>query len=326
MPNIYRVLYYYAVEDQALAHDLDVCLAPLKQQGIISTWCPLDIAPGQVVATESQQRLRDADLILLLVSRHFMANCPDDIKVAFSRHRAGTSTVIPILLRPTCLEGAGFSALRILPSSGKAVTSYDDPEDAWYDIAQSLRQIVSVRVSPQFSTAEQPLQMYDALYPASVQTTITPDNKVYQHTFDVYLVYNVDDRSQVEAIAHELRERGLYPWFDSEQIAPGSSIQDELQRAIPQVRSAAVFVGPRGIGKWQALELKAFMRRCVESSIAVIPVLLPGVNHLPSDLVFLRELRLVNFGRDGHEQALQDLEWGITGIHPMRIPRSSIHP
>ena len=75
-----------------------------------------------------------------------------------------------------------------------------------------------------------------------------------------------------------------------------------------------MFVGRSGIGRWQVLELRAFVSRCVEAGIPVIPVLLPQVQSLPDDLVFLRELNYVKFETEVEESRVIDgLVWGITG-------------
>jgi len=83
------------------------------------------------------------------------------------------------------------------------------------------------------------------------------------------------------------------------------------------LKSAAIIIGKQGIGKWQILELRIFISRCVEEDIPVIPVLLPGVSKIPPDLSFLRELNWVKFKEKIEEtEALDNLEWGITGKKP----------
>jgi hypothetical protein len=137
--------------------------------------------------------------------------------------------------------------------------------------------------------------------------------------FDVFLAHHSQDKPQVEIIAQKLRERGLVPWLDKEQVPPGRWFQDVIQNVIPQVKSAAIFIGVKGLGKWEALELRSFISQCVEASLPVIPVLLPGVNHIPKDLLFLKELNWVRFA-DGPDdaEAMDNLEWGVTGKHPKR--------
>jgi hypothetical protein len=134
--------------------------------------------------------------------------------------------------------------------------------------------------------------------------------------FDVFLAHNSEDKPQIEAIAKELKRRELKPWLDKEQIPPGRWFQDVIQEAIRVVKSVAIFIGPHGLGKWQALELRSFVSQCVETGLPVIPVLLPSVDELPKELLFLKELMWVRFTNIDDAQALDQLEWGITGKRP----------
>jgi small GTP-binding protein len=132
--------------------------------------------------------------------------------------------------------------------------------------------------------------------------------------FDVFLAHNSLDKSLAEDLADLLRDSGLNPWLDSEQIPPGRWYQDVIQEATSRVRSAAILIGEHGLGRWEALELRTFVAACVEEEdIPVIPVLLPG-GVIPAETPFLKQLRVVTFNRSVHEpKALRDLEWGITG-------------
>ncbi|MBD2472675.1 toll/interleukin-1 receptor domain-containing protein [Nostoc sp. FACHB-145] len=135
--------------------------------------------------------------------------------------------------------------------------------------------------------------------------------------FDVFLAHNTQDKPEVRVIALALKQRNIAYWIDEEQIPPGRSFQDEIQAAIPLVKSAAIFIGSQGLGCWQSWELKAFIAECVEKKIPVIPVLLPGVSSLPEDLVFLKQLRWVAFSNGVDDKAALDLlQWGITGENP----------
>lgn len=73
------------------------------------------------------------------------------------------------------------------------------------------------------------------------------------------------------------------------------------------------------MGKWESMELRVFISRCVERGIPVIPVLLLGVSMVPEDLLFLKEFRWVRFFNSiDEEEPLDNLEWGITGTHPKK--------
>jgi small GTP-binding protein len=137
--------------------------------------------------------------------------------------------------------------------------------------------------------------------------------------FDVFLAHNSADKKDVLAISKKLKQRGLNPWIDNEQIPPGRWFQDIIQQVIPKVKAAAIFIGLKGMGKWESMELRVFISQCVERGIPVIPTLLPGVASVPEDLLFLKGLNWVQFLNTVDEQeALDNLEWGITGMHPKK--------
>jgi hypothetical protein len=141
--------------------------------------------------------------------------------------------------------------------------------------------------------------------------------KVTEPPFDVFLAHSSKDKLLIERIYEKLKDRGIKPWLDVAEIAPGAKFQDEIQQAIGQIRTAAICIGQTGLGPWQNLELKVFISECVELKIPVIPVLLPGVEEIPKNLLFLKQHHAVIF-RNGieDEQTFDLLEWGITGRKP----------
>jgi TIR domain/YEATS family len=145
-------------------------------------------------------------------------------------------------------------------------------------------------------------------------TTMRPRPLEQQADFDVFLCHNAADKPTVRRIAERLWERDLRPWLDEDEVPPGRSFQEELERQINNIRSAAVFIGPNGIGPWQNQEVKAFLREFVERQCPVIPVLLPGGATLTLP-VFLRGMIWVDL-RTQDQAQIERLIWGITGRKP----------
>ncbi len=132
---------------------------------------------------------------------------------------------------------------------------------------------------------------------------------------DVFLAHNSQDKPFVRAINEKLKARGLTSWIDEEQIRPGASFQESIESAIPRCKTAAIFVG-QTIGRVQIMEIRVFINRSLSKQIHTIPVLLPGVDSLPDNLLFLQELNWVQFTDEADEAALDKLIWGITGVNP----------
>ena len=130
--------------------------------------------------------------------------------------------------------------------------------------------------------------------------------------YDVFLCYHLADKPAVRQIAERLCERGLLPWMDERDLQPGRSVLDQIQEQLGQIKSAAVFVGPAGMGPWQQKETKALLAQFADADRQVIPVLLPGAG-VPKDLpVFLREYHAVDLATTDPDP-IDQLEWGITG-------------
>jgi CheY-like chemotaxis protein len=129
--------------------------------------------------------------------------------------------------------------------------------------------------------------------------------------FDVFLAHNSKDKALIKIICEKLKQQGLSPWLDEEQILAGRRVQKEIQQAILQVKTAVIFIGSHGLGQWQDLELETFVRLCVEADRPVIPVLLPGVTDIPDELPFLKGYRWVAFQDIEENDALEILVQGI---------------
>jgi GTPase SAR1 family protein len=132
--------------------------------------------------------------------------------------------------------------------------------------------------------------------------------------FDVFLCHNGDDKPDVRWTAQQLRQQGILPWLDEDELIPGRPWQDELERQIGHIRAAAVFVGPSGIGPWQNQEMRAFLSEFAERGCPVIPVILPGAA-VPALPVFLRPMTWVDL-RTRNAAGIERLIWGITGRKP----------
>jgi GTPase SAR1 family protein len=139
--------------------------------------------------------------------------------------------------------------------------------------------------------------------------------KVETRDYDVFLVYNSKDRPAVMAIGERLRERGILPWLDIWEIRPGLRWQEQLERQLSSIKSAAVFIGARGAGPWQALETDTLLREFVRRSRPIIPVILEGRAGNPPLPDFLDFYHVVDM-RNPVPDPFDQLVWGVTGTRP----------
>ena len=133
--------------------------------------------------------------------------------------------------------------------------------------------------------------------------------------FDVFLCHHTEDKPAVRQIGQRLMEQGILPWLDEWELQPGLPWQRLLEYQINGIRTAAVFVGPGGLGPWQLQEIDAFLRAFVKRSCPVIPVLLGDASTQPQLPVFLDAMTWVDF-RTSIPDPWARLVWGITGKRP----------
>ena len=113
-------------------------LKVLQSEGLVYAWAE------QLISAE-QPRLRTAaDLLVLLVSADLLARGG-----TMGAERALTSTgsgrrarMIPIVVRPTMLDGTPLAALALLPEGNIAVSRWPDPDEAWVSVVGSIRRVL----------------------------------------------------------------------------------------------------------------------------------------------------------------------------------------
>jgi hypothetical protein len=136
--------------------------------------------------------------------------------------------------------------------------------------------------------------------------------KVETDDYDVFLCHNAKDKQQVMAIGERLKERGLLPWLDVWEIPPGTRWQKALARQLKSVRSAAVFLGAKGTGPWQDLEVEGLLQQLARRGRPIIPVILEGRKGRPRFPAFLDLWQVVDM-RQADPDPFEQLVWGITG-------------
>jgi hypothetical protein len=137
-----EIFFAYAREDKTLRDEHEKHLSMLKREGVITSWHDRKIGAGKEWEGKIDTHLNTARVILLLVSSDFVASdyCWDvEVKRAMERHEAREAHVIPVILRPVDWMSAPFGKLQALPTDAKPVTSWENRDEAFLDIAQGIR-------------------------------------------------------------------------------------------------------------------------------------------------------------------------------------------
>src|SRR5450759_3801302 len=144
-PEPVAVFLSYAHEDEPLRKELEKHLSLLQRQGLVSTWQDRRITAGTNWAEALDEHLKSASIILLLVSSDFLASdyCYGvEMQCALDRDKASRARVIPIIVRPCDKKGAPFAHLQALPTDAKAITTWNNQDAAWTDVAASIRRVI----------------------------------------------------------------------------------------------------------------------------------------------------------------------------------------
>lgn len=156
------ISYSHNEEDRPLLDKLVKHLAPLTanfegyegaQPPQIKIWDDSHLLPGAPWDDEIKQKLRSADMVILLVSADF--NASDyirrvEMREAIERHKSGECRMVPIMLRPCDYESMPYHAMEMLPKHPKnqrltPVDSADwhSSDEAFTQVVQRLKELVS---------------------------------------------------------------------------------------------------------------------------------------------------------------------------------------
>jgi hypothetical protein len=142
------LFFSYSHRDEALRDQLETHLAMLKRQGFITTWHDRRITAGESFENTISVNLERADIVLLLVSPDFIASdyCYEkETMRTLERHREGTCTAIPVILRPCDWHDAPFGGLLASPKDGKAITLWPNIDEAFLDVTRAIKGALAKR-------------------------------------------------------------------------------------------------------------------------------------------------------------------------------------
>lgn len=253
---------------------------------------------------EFKECLRDAEFDLAIVNMNLQENPPDvpkdELGFEILEHLQKNYRTLPRIVM------TGDPGARI-------VSRFVEPFD-----------VKEVLVKSQFKRTDLMEAIENALRSRSrkkqagqrVSTRVIPEEGEATAPYQAFFAYHAEDRGQVGEIADAMRQRGFSVWFETERIAPERWGSEVIHAAGFRAKTAAIFISATGLGNWDAFDVHAFMKQCATSGLPLIPVFLPGVAALPEQLIFLKAYHGVHFATLRDADALNRLEWGITGTRP----------
>jgi len=150
MPGKLKIFLSYSHEDEPMKIKLDKNLVGLRQGGKIDVWQDRMIKAGDVWDDEIKNAIATADIILLLISVDFNNSkyiWENELTVALERHANKTARVIPVILRTCDWTDMPYAKLQALPTGAKPISSFDDEDVAYTDVAKGIRAVVDYMLS-----------------------------------------------------------------------------------------------------------------------------------------------------------------------------------
>jgi internalin A len=105
-----KIFFSYSHKDAQYRHELEAHFAALKRSGLVETWYDLEIHAGDEWDTKILNELKNADIILMLLSADFMNSSyiwEKEIPAAIENKKI----VVPIFLRPCDFDIGGYTYL-----------------------------------------------------------------------------------------------------------------------------------------------------------------------------------------------------------------------
>ena len=120
----------------------------LARRSYIAPWRDTDLVPGEDWDETIKQRLIDAQIILFMVSRDFLATdyiTDHERPLAMDLMKQGKAVVVPVLLSDSLWKGEDFAALEKLPRKDEPVSSFTPRDAAWTLVENGLVRVVEER-------------------------------------------------------------------------------------------------------------------------------------------------------------------------------------
>lgn len=153
MANPARIFISYSHQDDALRERLRTHLSQLERDGLVEAWDDRAIPAGDAWADAIDQRLEQADVVLLLVSADFIRSeyCyRKEMGRALARNadKSDRAIVIPVILHDCDWQTAPFAKLQALPRDAKPVEDYKSEAVYFAAVAKGLRKRIEGMVAP----------------------------------------------------------------------------------------------------------------------------------------------------------------------------------
>ena len=124
-----RLFYSYSHKDSDFRKSMEDSLSLLKQRGLLDDWSDLKILPGGKISRNNRTKMDNADIMVFLLSRNFIASTECMKEWEYAKRLANEKALvrIPIILSDCAwLDLLGNDDIKALPQDGKPIVRFAD--------------------------------------------------------------------------------------------------------------------------------------------------------------------------------------------------------
>ncbi len=178
-----KVFISYSHLDEEFVEEFKRHTSPLKHKNLIKEWYDRKILAGEGLDSTIENNLDDADIICLFISANYLASeyCIKEKEKAFSLSKKNKTVVIPIIVSECGWKDiCDLSPILALPTDGKAISTFENRDKAWFDVYQGLKARIdselfmrSIQINPQFKAFLDDSEMFSKAHSSKSQVLIS---------------------------------------------------------------------------------------------------------------------------------------------------------
>lgn len=178
----------YCHEDRDFLKGLQDHMIALKRDGSCDAWTDREILVGDTLDKEISSSLNSADIVLLLVSVHFLNSTyciSREFQEALRRkEETGSPRIIPIITRACDWISIPELAALKAPLDGKPIKGFQDMDEAYLGIVKEIRRVI---------------EGHGILLPGE-RYSLPKDNEVLQFLYAILTSGKTENRKRVGAV------------------------------------------------------------------------------------------------------------------------------